>query len=153
MKRSSGPLVLALVGLTLFGCSDSSSPRASTQTVASSAAPTITKADYIAHGERICHKYNTEAPAIGGSPQPDKASRVAAQKALINLFHQNIADLRALGYPPGDQPTLDPIYTGVDASLDDLERTLPVDDIEAALGQTLGPWASKLKNYGLDCTQ
>ena len=50
---------------------------------------TITKADFIAKGMQICHKYNVEIPAVGGAAHGDPASRNATQAAVINLLRQN----------------------------------------------------------------
>ena len=145
--RAAAVILAIPLALASAGCGGSS--HSSSTTASSSSAP-MTKAAYIAQADELCKKYNAQIDAVVGGGH-DPATRAATQHAVINLFHQNIADLRALGYPPGDKQTLSPIWDGVDQAVDQVNRGGTQANLEQALGQALGPWLAKMNAYGIRC--
>src|SRR5438552_1590707 len=98
MRFVRAAVVLAILpALVGAACGSSGHPSATTAT--SPPAPP-TKAAYIAQADELCKKYNAQIDAVVGGGH-DPSTRAATQHAVVNLFHQNIAALRALGYPLG----------------------------------------------------
>ena len=58
----------------------------------------------------------------------------------MRILQGEIAQLRGLGYPPGDRSTLEPIYNGALGAL-----------ASGGPGALDVPWGQELTAYGLDC--
>ena len=135
-------VTFACLAVAACGSSGSSTKASSTSTTVA-----LTKTAWLAAAQKLCDKYNAKIDAVGGGAQ-DPASRNAASSAVLGLIRQHVAELRALGYPPGDRAKLEPIENGIDAAIARLERTGPHPNIEQAVGQAAGPWIQRLQAYG-----
>ena len=149
MKSGRRVCVISTVMVVLAGAGCGGKDKSSSST-STSAPPPITKAAYIAQANRLCKSYNTQIAAVVGGGQ-DPSSRAVTRRAVVNLLHENVAAFRALGYPPGDQQTLSPIWDGVDHALDHVEQSGTQDNLEQALGQAMGPFLAKMTAYGIHC--
>ena len=145
--RGAAVMLAMFASLVAAGCGGG---RGKSSTAATTAPPPVTKDAYIAQADQLCKKYNTQIDAVVGGGH-DPSTRAATQHAVVNLLHQNIAALRALGYPPGDKQTLSPIWDGVDHALDKVNRAGIQANLEQSLGQALGPWLAKMNAYGIRC--
>lgn len=138
-KRAVAGVVLAL-GVAIAGCAEE-------------AEPAMTKAEYVDQGNEVCADATEaldEAAEEAGLDQIDPAGQVAfIQSEVVPSVRRQIADLRELGFPPGDEEELDDLY-------DDAEDTLIVLARDpASLLRTEGesPFAAinlRLADYGLE---
>jgi hypothetical protein len=144
--RASAALAGASLSIMISasGCSSSNTlapnaqrPANATTTTATISAAPITKADFVARAKAICHKQNLDIGQIprGGDP----ASQSAGEEAIVGILQRTIAQLRGLGYPPGDRGTLEPIYDGA------------LRAIASGGPGAIAPWGVQLTAYGLDC--
>jgi hypothetical protein len=142
----------ALAATVVLGaCGSSSGSRSASTTLAGASAsttvPTPTKAEWLAAAQRLCDKYNQQIGAIGGGAH-DPATRNATSVAIIGLVRQHVAEDRALGYPPGDRATLEPIFDGMDRALAQLQQSGPHPNVQQAILQAIGSYVTKLQAYG-----
>lgn len=137
------------LSFTLAGCggsdSDGSDGPGSDDTPSAAA---ITKADFVEQGNQICEDGNAAlADALDGiDPNDPEAASTAITDQLVPNIQGQIDDLRALGYPEGDEQTLESIYTGAEDALDQIS-----DDPSLMLtGSTvLDDTNTALVDYGL----
>lgn len=121
------------------------------------AEPAMTKAEYLDQGNEICADASDaldDAAEEAGLAQADAAGQVSfIQTEVVPSVRRQIADLRELGFPPGDEEELDDLY-------DDAEDTLIVlarDPASLLRIEGESPFAAinmRLADYGLeDCSE
>jgi hypothetical protein len=140
-------LLFALaVGLSAFaiGCGDDDDGGSS-----DSDAPAISKADFIEQGNAICEKgtqaLNEAVAAIGQSPTQDDLENFVSDTMTPNIQGQ-IDDIRALGYPEGDEDELEGILSDSEDALNSIK------DDPSVLTEGDDPFADTnkaLNDYGL----
>jgi hypothetical protein len=143
--KASTALVMATMSMlvSMAVCSTANSPTSKAPT-ADATTPTGTtspaqliKVEFLLQAKEICHKTNLQIQQVprGGDP----ASQNAGEKAIVGLVQHEIAQLKGLGYPPGDLSTLEPIYNGA------------LGAVATGGPGAIAPWGIKLTAYGLDC--
>lgn len=109
---------------------------------------TISKADFLTEANAICRAANDEIEAA-----PNGFGPTTFLEVVIPTIRQGGADMRALGFPAGDEELLDALLTDQDAVLDELEALVTEDP--DAWGSGPNPFAelnTRLDDYGLnDC--
>jgi len=111
---------------------------------------TISKADFIAQANEICAAGAAELATALGTFGPD-SSPEDLQQAFVDTVIPNIrgqvADIRALGFPAGDEATLGGIFDQVEGVLD-----AAAADPASMLDESTDEFAevnTKLTDYGL----
>lgn len=127
-----------------------------------SAAPVITKADFITKGNAICQRMNDQVNALPdpGSDPKAVADTLEEVNAIVN---DTLANLRTLAIPAADEVVVQGIYSQIGLALHDatqLLTALRAGDAQAATRlQALVQADEKAANdslvaYGLDvCTE
>jgi hypothetical protein len=87
------------------------------------AAPTITRADFIAQGNAICQRMNDQ---LNGLPPPGSDPKAAADtlEVVNSIIVDTLANLRALGIPTADEPAVQGIYAQIGVALHDATQLL-----------------------------
>ena len=148
-KASSGPgraarmLVagMLIAGLGAAGCGGSSS------TTKSTAAPTITKAAFVAKANEICGKADpvlSEATAKLATRPPARQVAAVVKGTFVPMIEAQITGIRALGVPSGDQVTVTRMLNLVQADLSKL-KTHPA----LVATNVFGDFAKVAHPYGL----
>lgn len=91
------------------------------------AAPTPTKAAYVKDGNQICSSATKALQAkakAAGLENTQSTSKIVAyvKGAFLPSVHQQLADLRALGYPAGDKAKLEKLYTATETLLAKIDK-------------------------------
>jgi hypothetical protein len=144
-------LVLAAsvaLSLGLSACGNSSSP--TTSTAATPPVRTVSKPVLLAKAAALCRKFNTETYAIGAGAH-DPASRSAAGLAIVGEIRKHVAQLRAVGYPPGDRARLQLLYSGMDRALAKLQASGTGPNFLQTIKSRIRPYTAKLAAYGIPC--
>lgn len=104
---------------------------------------TISKADFVDQANEICAAGNEELAAGSESIDPADPDTIAAyaNDVLVPSIRAQLEDIRALGYPEGDEEMLDGVLADADAALDQIEAdpsllagdTDPFGDVNATL--------------------
>jgi hypothetical protein len=113
--RSARMLVagMLIAGLGAAGCGGSSSTK-------TTAAPTITKAAFVAKANEICGKADpilSEAAAKLATRPPAAQVAGVVKSTYVPLIENQITGIRALGVPSGDQATVTNMLNLVQADL------------------------------------
>jgi hypothetical protein len=120
-RRRSGLLVVGVLSITALGFAGcGSGGKAKTATV-DSAAPAISKSEFVRKGNAICAKGNADSKAAGAKlgPEPAEAKVVAFVKRIdVPTVQAQIDALKALGAPPGDAATVAKMLTLAQAGVD-----------------------------------
>ncbi|MCU1352493.1 MAG: hypothetical protein JWM05_1702 [Acidimicrobiales bacterium] len=108
----------------------------------------VAKTDYVKQVNAICVKGKKASDDIGKSIDTNNDAQVkkAIKERLVPLRRQEIKDIRGVGYPKGDKPTLDKLYSGAEAELDVWEKD-PAKAFDSSRMKTIN---RDLKAYGLD---
>jgi hypothetical protein len=108
---------------------------------------TISKADYVKKVNAICVQGNKDSQALGKTVDTSKQAEIdkAVKDKLVPLRRTQIASMRALGYPAGDQATLDALYRDTEAVLDIWQKA-PGRAGDSSLMSDIN---ARLKAYGL----
>lgn len=141
MRKLVGAAALAAAATLLIGCNgDGGSP--------------IAKSEFITRGNAICEAGTVAIDAAGTAAGLDDPATITRQKLIafvadvvVPNVRQQLANLRALGYPEDDRAALDAIYKDAGAALDKL-----ADDPSALITGGADPFASvndRFKSYGL----
>lgn len=112
----------------------------------------ITKAEFVKQANAICTAGNQEiadaAQELGSNGQPsDDDLQGFAEDSLIPSIRGQVEDIRALGFPEGDEDTLGGLLDDADGILDDAE-----DDPVAFVQQDEDPFTDVnqgLADYGV----
>lgn len=115
MRRMTVLLVgLALVGAVAAGCSSGGGSSND-----SGNGPTISKADFLKKGNKLCKsvmdKVDKEAQSQGLDSASTSKQADFIKNRIVPEYSKLISNLRALGYPKGDEQTLKKIYAKADA--------------------------------------
>lgn len=149
-RPARGALTAIALCLTvaLTGCGGSDSDGGSDGDPTSEAAA-ITQDELIEQGNAICDAGNAEIEAAGA--EVDTTDPAALEAAITDVVIPNIrgqiADLRALGYPEGDEDTLEDIYTGAEDALDRAEADPSL--MTTGDGTLFADTNAALSDYGL----
>ncbi|MCW2813675.1 MAG: hypothetical protein JWN84_1130 [Nocardioides sp.] len=113
-------LVLAL---SLTACGGDDDADSGSGGSGDSGSEAISKADYVEQGNEICAAGNEElaAGAEGIDPADPESIATYADDVLVPNIRGQLDELRALGYPEGDEETLEAAYADADAALDEVE--------------------------------
>jgi predicted small lipoprotein YifL len=143
MKKLLTTLIVALVPLALAACGGDEDKGPS-------------KADYIEKADAICARSDKETNAIFEAgitdpqdPDPDEA-QAAIQEALP-IVKKDLAEVKALEKPKGDEEQIDAIWAAVDTGVSNLEVAgADPDTAAAALGTEPFAESEKLADaYGM----
>jgi hypothetical protein len=107
----------------------------------------VGRADFLRRGNAVCAATSARiaalaAPAPSTGPAPDRMAGYV--DAYVAELRQEVANLRRLGYPPGERRRLTHAYDAVDATLTAVER-----DPLSFRASILAPAAAQLRNAGL----
>ncbi len=102
---------------------------------------TVGRADFLRRGNTICAATSARiaalaAPAPSAGPAPDRMAGYV--DAYVAELRQEVANLRRLGYPPGERRRLTHAYDAVDATLTAVERD-PLSFRQATLAAATAP--------------
>src|SRR5262245_65186475 len=112
-------LIVAAAGLaaaTLVGCGGDDG--------GGSAAPAISKTDFVAQANEICQAGAADLASALGTLDPNSSADELEQifvETVIPNIRQQVTDIRALGFPAGDEATLDGAFDQVEQILTDYE--------------------------------
>lgn len=107
----------------------------------------ISKQKFLEQGNAICSAGNMAVDEVGDGIDKNNQDEVltAIKEQVVPLIRGQIDDLRDLGYPDGDEDTLEAIYTDTEDVLDSWE-----EDPSQALDDTrMSPINERLGDYGL----
>jgi len=112
---------------------------------------TIAKADFIAQANEICAAGAAELATALGTFGPDSSTEDLQQafvETVIPNIRGQVEDIRALGFPAGDETTLDGIFDQVEGVLDAAasEPASMLDDSTDEFAEV----NTELTEYGLD---
>jgi len=110
--------VAVIAGVGMAGCGSSSTGKASTS------APVITKAEFVAKANVICAKADPTLSAAGAKleAQPPKAEIAAIVKGTyVPSIQAQISGIRALGVPAGEQSSVARLLALAQADLNKIE--------------------------------
>ena len=130
------PLVALALAVALTGCGGDAE-----------ADKPIAKSDFLEQGNAICSAGNMAVDEVGDGIDKNSQDEVltAIKEQVVPLVRGQIDDLRDLGYPDGDEDTLEGIYTDTEDVLDSWE-----EDPSQALDDTrMAPINERLGDYGL----
>jgi hypothetical protein len=143
-------VAVALLALGAGGCGNSSDePENEPAKPATGELPTPSKRAYIAATAEICARADERIGAfipLGTDPTTRRSSRLA----IIEILHDQIDEMRAVGYPPGSRAKLEPIYIAFEQTLDRLEK----DDsasIEDEIDETVARYSETAQEYTPGC--
>ncbi|WES65732.1 hypothetical protein P0L94_06575 [Microbacter sp. GSS18] len=133
MKTSTKTLLAAIVvsGFGLTGCAATSS--------------TISQEEFLASANAICAEAAAEIEAM---EWPDDGTEVFFIEEVVPNIRQQVADIRELGYPTGDEEVLAAILDDTEAVLDEIVAAGPGE-----VGNQANPFADvnqRMFAYGLD---
>lgn len=132
--------VVLAVGLAIAGCAEE-------------AEPAMTKAEYLDLGNEVCADATEaldEAAEEAGLAQRDPAGQVAfIETEVVPSVRRQIADLRELGFPPGDEEELDELYDDAEDTLIVLARD-PASLLRTEGGSPFAAINLRLADYGLE---
>lgn len=124
------PATLATV-LGLFGCNPAH----------------VSRAEFVRQGNAICAGASARVDRLV-APRPTAASTPVAVAGYVDAYvaelRQELAELRLLGYPPGERRRVRSAYDALDAVLTAAER-----DPLSFRAASLGPAAERLREAGL----
>ncbi len=121
-RRAAGVLIagtLVVTGFALAGCGSSSS------TTASTTAPAITKAEFVAKANAICGKADPVLSAAGAKleTRPPEAQVAALVKGIyVPSIQAQITSIKALGVPAGDEAAVANMLALAQADLNKIEN-------------------------------
>lgn len=103
--------------------------------------PRISKEEFVREGNAICARGNEEIAKVARQPSPDASDEAAATFARVFVpgIRDQISQMRALGYPEGDETVLDDVFNDAEDILRRAEldpRTIDghaFDDVNARL--------------------
>lgn len=147
--RGSLAALTVLLTFALAGCggSDSDGGSEGSDDEPTSEAAAITKDELIEQGNAICEAGNAEIAAASAdidTTDPEAITTAITDVVIPNIRGQ-IADLRALGYPEGDEETLEGIYSEAESVLDEAEADPSLMTSDAVFDET----NTALVDYGL----
>lgn len=134
MKTSPKTLLAAIVVVSvsgLAGCTGTSS--------------TISQEEFLASANAICAEGTAEIEAMDW---PDDGTEVFFIEEVVPNIRQQVADIRELGYPAGDEEVIAAILDDTDAILDEILAAGPGE-----VGNQANPFAEvnqRMYAYGLD---
>lgn len=112
--------------------------------------PALTKSEFVKQANAICKTGKAKLAAVQKANDPgdsvDAQVKFVTEHTLPSIQAQ-LSDIRDLGFPKGDEDTVDGIITEAEKALDTIEK-----DPKAALASGQDPFADvnpKLKAYGL----
>jgi len=119
-RRAGGVLIAGMLvaGFALAGCGSSSS-------TASTTAPAITKAEFVAKANAICGKADPVLSAAGAKIETrPPAAQVAAlvKGTYVPSIQAQITSIKALGVPAGDEATVANMLALAQADLNKIEN-------------------------------
>lgn len=119
MRRMTALLVgLALVGAVAAGCSSSGGGKGSNSNDSGNTS-SISKAEFLKKGNKLCKsvmdKVDKEAQSQGLDSASTSKQADFIKNRIVPEYSKLISNLRALGYPKGDEQTLKKIYAKADA--------------------------------------
>ncbi len=123
MRRIGALLVgLALVGAVAAGCSSSGGGSSND----SGNGPTISKAAFLKKGNKLCKSLTDKVDKDAASQGLDSAStsKQAAfvKNTIVPEYGKLLSNLRALGYPKGDEQKLKKIYAKAEARVAEYKK-------------------------------
>jgi hypothetical protein len=101
----------ALLAISLTACGGGSSSSSSTTTPF-----VVTKADYIARANTVCLGMNARVASVSDGDPFASADGVEQVKQIVSTTRE---ELRTIPIPPGDEATLQDIYSKVDVLIRD----------------------------------
>lgn len=145
----------AALALGLTGCSDDgAADEAGTDSGVGSESSSvpgepISQEDFLERANQVCRDGNQELAAASATLQVDDEQAVTnfATDVYVPNIRQQIDDIRALGFPAGEEDTIDGLLSDAETALDEVEA----DPAAAFLGAT-DPFAevtAELDAYGL----
>ena len=107
----------------------------------SSAARPITRAEFIAEADRICHSTNAQIEAaadglaVGDDQPPPSEVRRVVLKVVVPTLRTEVEAIASLGAPPGDESAIDRILAATERGIRELraDPTAVVDRPPPAL--------------------
>jgi hypothetical protein len=105
------------------------------------------RAAFIAAADQLCqtqHDAVTTAERDLGNAPTDAEIETFVRNDVVPLFRRNVADIRALGIPAGDEAQLEAILDEVSHVIDTIEE----DPLQAMAGDPFAAVDQKLSAYG-----
>jgi hypothetical protein len=149
----------ALLALGLAGCSDDEGPSEPGDDTAPASGDSsvpgepISQEAFLEQANQVCRDGNQALAAatadLADDLSPDDAEAIAdfATNVYVPNIRQQLEDIRAIGFPPGEEDTIEGLLTDAEAALAEVET----DPAAAFLGGT-DPFAEvnpELEAYGL----
>ena len=140
----------ALLAIGLAGCSDDEGPASGDSSVPGEP---ISQEAFLEQANQVCRDGNQALAAatadLADDLSPDDAEAIAdfATNVYVPNIRQQLEDIRAIGFPPGEEDTIEGLLTDAEAALAEVET----DPAAAFLGGT-DPFADvnpELEAYGL----
>lgn len=142
MRKLIAAVAVLAASATLVGCGGDDG---------GSSGAAISKADFVAQANEICATGNAELVTAMGSLSPDTTAEEIQQvfvDTVIPNIRGQVADIRALGFPAGDEATLDGLFDQVEHILDQAQA-----NPASMMDDTASPFEAvnqQLIGYGLD---
>lgn len=115
MKKLASVAAMVALAAALVACGDDDDAEGAGTSDAS-----ISKDEYVAQANAICEAGQAELAAALAEITAETTEEEAAG-IIADAIRAQITELRALGYPEGDQETLESIYGDAEALLDEIE--------------------------------
>jgi hypothetical protein len=111
--------------------------------------PAISKAEFIAQANQICRAGSAELARVSLDPDtsPEELQQIVVATVIPNIRKQ-VADIRALGFPAGEEAKLDGVFDQVEQILDQA-RANPAGMLDESTDE-FAEVNQQLTAYGLD---